>query len=60
MLFSRVAKLFQCAYSKWFRNKNSDMMSKLDKKAEKFGRKEGKVGLKVALLEENKGNNTGG
>ena len=36
MLFSRVAKLFQCAYSKWFRNKNSDMMSKLDKKTEKF------------------------
>lgn len=36
MLSSKVAKLFQCAYSKWFSNKNSDMMSKLDKKTEKF------------------------
>ena len=36
MLISKVPKLFQCAFSKWFSNKNSDMMSKLDKKTEKF------------------------
>ena len=41
MLSSKVAKLFQCAYSKWFSNKNSDMMSKLDKKTEQFGKKAG-------------------
>ena len=41
MLFSKVAKLFQCAYSKWLRNKNSDMMSKLDKKTVKFETKAG-------------------
>ena len=35
-MFPTSIKLIQCVYLKWFSNKNSDMMSKLDKKTRKI------------------------